>query len=132
MREHSLRIAQNVNGLTDAILPYVRPFSSKQADNLASRRRREWRSEEIHPGLAPSTSLTPAQKHEARSVPPASTQPESTRPSADGTPSDLEMINLADEERNGLEIASAALGQPDRVGDVPFYAGKLDQPCTQI
>lgn len=30
---------------------------------------------------------------------------------------------MADEERNGLEIASAALGQPESVGEVPFYTG---------
>lgn len=32
--------------------------------------------------------------------------------------------NPEDEERNGLEIASAALGRPEKVGEVPFYAGK--------
>lgn len=32
--------------------------------------------------------------------------------------------NPEDEERNGLEIASAALGQPEKMGEVPFYAGK--------
>ncbi|KAJ5923335.1 fungal-specific transcription factor domain-containing protein [Penicillium verhagenii] len=41
-----------------------------------------------------------------------------------GTPSDFDMNNMADEEHNGLEIASAALGQPASVGEVPFYTGK--------
>jgi hypothetical protein len=35
--------------------------------------------------------------------------------------------NPEDEERNGLEIASAALGQPEKTGEVPFYAGKRRQ-----
>lgn len=30
---------------------------------------------------------------------------------------------IQDEERNGLEIAAAALGQPEGVGQVPFYTG---------
>lgn len=32
---------------------------------------------------------------------------------------------IQDEERNGLEIAAAALGQPEGVGQVPFYTGAL-------
>lgn len=32
--------------------------------------------------------------------------------------------NIEEEERSGLEIASAALGQPERTGEVPFYTGK--------
>ena len=35
--------------------------------------------------------------------------------------------NPEDEERNGLEIASAALGQPEKMGEVPFYAGMRKQ-----
>lgn len=35
--------------------------------------------------------------------------------------------NPEDEERNGLEIASAALGRPEKVGEVPFYAGKRNE-----
>jgi hypothetical protein len=31
--------------------------------------------------------------------------------------------NPEDEERNGLEIASAALGRPEKIGEIPFYAG---------
>lgn len=30
---------------------------------------------------------------------------------------------MVDEERNGLEIASAALGQPESAGEIPFYTG---------
>lgn len=30
---------------------------------------------------------------------------------------------IQDEERNGIEIAAAALGQPERAGQVPFYTG---------
>lgn len=30
---------------------------------------------------------------------------------------------IQDEERNGIEIAAAALGQPEGVGQVPFYTG---------
>lgn len=32
-------------------------------------------------------------------------------------------FGIQDEERNGIEIAAAALGQPERVGQVPFYTG---------
>lgn len=32
--------------------------------------------------------------------------------------------NIEEEEQTGLEIASAALGQPERTGEVPFYTGK--------
>lgn len=35
---------------------------------------------------------------------------------------------MADEERNGLEIASAALGQPESVGEIPFYTGIESSP----
>ena len=34
-----------------------------------------------------------------------------------------EAHDIEDEERNGDEIAAAALGQPRRVGQVPFYTG---------
>lgn len=30
---------------------------------------------------------------------------------------------LQNEERSGMEIASAALGKPERVGQVPYYTG---------
>lgn len=33
--------------------------------------------------------------------------------------------NIEEAERNGIEIAAAVLGQPQRVGEVPFYTGKL-------
>lgn len=33
--------------------------------------------------------------------------------------------NIEEEERNGIEIAAAVLEQPQRVGEVPFYTGKL-------
>ena len=32
--------------------------------------------------------------------------------------------HIEEEERSGLEIASAALGQPERTGEVPFYTGR--------
>jgi hypothetical protein len=44
----------------------------------------------------------------------------------EGTPVLNERNNIEDEERNGLEIAAAALGQPQRVGQVPFYTGNED------
>ncbi|RAL05303.1 Zn(II)2Cys6 transcription factor [Aspergillus ibericus CBS 121593] len=34
-----------------------------------------------------------------------------------------ERFTIQDEERNGLEIAEAALGNPERAGQVPFYTG---------
>lgn len=33
------------------------------------------------------------------------------------------LSNIEDEQRNGLELAEAALGQPRRIGEVPFYTG---------
>lgn len=33
--------------------------------------------------------------------------------------------NIEEEEQTGLEIASAALGRPERTGDVPFYTGRI-------
>jgi hypothetical protein len=35
--------------------------------------------------------------------------------------------NPEDEERNGLEIASAALGRPEKIGEIYFYAGKKEE-----
>lgn len=35
--------------------------------------------------------------------------------------------NPEDEERNGLEIASAALGRPEKIGEIHFYAGKKEK-----
>ena len=45
--------------------------------------------------------------------------------SADATAA-REAHDIEDEERNGDEIAAAALGQPRRVGEVPFYTGNND------
>ncbi|KAJ5928821.1 fungal-specific transcription factor domain-containing protein [Penicillium verhagenii] len=39
---------------------------------------------------------------------------------------------MADEEHNGLEIASAALGQPASVGEVPFYTGEQTGPTSAL
>ncbi|KAL4786961.1 fungal-specific transcription factor domain-containing protein [Aspergillus varians] len=38
-------------------------------------------------------------------------------------PGSGEQYNIQDEERNALEIAEAALGNPERAGQVPFYTG---------
>nr|UPX44679.1 hypothetical protein FAC6B23_13 [Penicillium fuscum]UXX61836.1 hypothetical protein FAC4N16_09 [Penicillium fuscum] len=46
--------------------------------------------------------------------------------------SDPRLRNFEDEERNGLEIASAALGQPERVGEVPFYTGERTGPTSAL
>ena len=35
-----------------------------------------------------------------------------------------ERFTIQDEERNGLEIAEAALGKPEQAGQVPFYTGE--------
>ncbi|KAF3391515.1 hypothetical protein F1880_007907 [Penicillium rolfsii] len=40
--------------------------------------------------------------------------------------------NPEDEERNGLEIASAALGMPEKIGEVPFYAGGQTGPTSTL
>jgi hypothetical protein len=63
-------------------------------------------------------------------VPPPDTTANSTQtfqrhsagpPAISGT---AEQYSIQDEERNGLEIAAAALGNPGRAGQVPFYTGK--------
>ena len=51
---------------------------------------------------------------------------EETAHIGDGTSLLNEGNNIEDEERNGLEIAAAAIGQPQRVGQVPFYTGNQD------
>ncbi|KAJ5241152.1 C6 transcription factor [Penicillium citrinum] len=40
--------------------------------------------------------------------------------------------NIEDEEQTGLEIASAALGRPERTGDVPFYTGEQTGPTSAL
>ncbi|KAL2828388.1 C6 transcription factor [Aspergillus cavernicola] len=40
--------------------------------------------------------------------------------------------NIESEERNGLEIAAAALGQPQRTGQVPFYSGEGTGPTSAL
>lgn len=52
----------------------------------------------------------------------------SPRPRAlhdEATPADRErhgeQDTIQDEERNGIEIAAAILGKPERAGQVPFY-----------
>lgn len=60
---------------------------------------------------------------EPRNIPGFRTQSEQTTPSATRSPSGTRVNNIEDEERFGLEIASAALGKPERAGEVPFYAG---------
>ncbi|KAE8331342.1 fungal-specific transcription factor domain-containing protein [Aspergillus sergii] len=43
-----------------------------------------------------------------------------------------EAYDIEDEERNGDEIAAAALGQPRRVGEVPFYTGDQTGPVSTL
>ncbi|KAE8374677.1 fungal-specific transcription factor domain-containing protein [Aspergillus bertholletiae] len=43
-----------------------------------------------------------------------------------------EAHDIEDEERNGDEIAAAALGQPRRVGEVPFYTGDRTGPASTL
>ncbi|KAF5855950.1 hypothetical protein ETB97_008154 [Aspergillus alliaceus] len=43
-----------------------------------------------------------------------------------------ELHNIEDEERNGNEIAEAALGQPRRAGEVPFYTGDGTGPASTL
>ncbi|KAE8408280.1 fungal-specific transcription factor domain-containing protein [Aspergillus pseudonomiae] len=43
-----------------------------------------------------------------------------------------EAHDIEDEERNGDEIAAAALGQPRRVGEVPFYTGDRTGPVSTL
>ncbi|KAL4910973.1 hypothetical protein BDW74DRAFT_172427 [Aspergillus multicolor] len=44
-------------------------------------------------------------------------------PAQIGTSRSTSQHDIQDEERNGLEIAAAALGNPERAGQVPFYTG---------
>ncbi|KAB8271122.1 fungal-specific transcription factor domain-containing protein [Aspergillus minisclerotigenes] len=43
-----------------------------------------------------------------------------------------EAHDIEDEERNGDEIAAAALGQPRRVGEIPFYTGDRTGPVSTL
>ncbi|RAK71132.1 Zn(II)2Cys6 transcription factor [Aspergillus fijiensis CBS 313.89] len=56
----------------------------------------------------PTMPRTPAFQRVSANSPPASAS---------------ERYSIQDEERNGLEIAEAALGNPERAGQVPFYTG---------
>ncbi|KAE8337115.1 hypothetical protein BDV24DRAFT_140595 [Aspergillus arachidicola] len=40
--------------------------------------------------------------------------------------------NIEEAERNGIEIAAAVLGQPQRVGEVPFYTGGQTGPTYAL
>lgn len=44
----------------------------------------------------------------------------------EGAPLPREGNVIDDEERNRLKIAAAAIGQPQRVGQVPFYTSEQD------
>ncbi|PYH99433.1 hypothetical protein BO71DRAFT_314053, partial [Aspergillus ellipticus CBS 707.79] len=57
----------------------------------------------------------------SREINPRPTHGPSTKSPAGSRSS--EQLSIQDEERNGLEIAAAALGNPERAGQVPFYTG---------
>ncbi|KAJ5619291.1 fungal-specific transcription factor domain-containing protein [Penicillium lagena] len=65
-------------------------------------------------------------------VPSLHIQSEHPTPSLRRASPDPALDNFEEEERNGLEIASAALGQPERVGEVPFYAGERTGPTSAL
>ncbi|PYH81781.1 putative Zn(II)2Cys6 transcription factor [Aspergillus uvarum CBS 121591] len=54
---------------------------------------------------------------------PAFQRPPSESPAPAPATSASERYSIQDEERNGLEIAEAALGNPEQAGQVPFYTG---------
>lgn len=70
----------------------------------------------------PTRSQEPPLAHATRSadLAPRRTQSEQATPRT----ADHRLGNIEEEVRSGLEIASAALGQPQRTGEVPFYTGE--------
>jgi hypothetical protein len=61
--------------------------------------------------------------NEAAQIDPIRAYPAQSTATTRNSSSNPGLSNIEDEERNGLDIAAAALGQPRRVGEVPFYTG---------
>lgn len=57
--------------------------------------------------------------------------PQQTLPPSRSPIVNYECDNVENEERNGIEIAEAALGQPHRAGEVPFYTGNRSETFTK-
>ncbi|KAB8218902.1 fungal-specific transcription factor domain-containing protein [Aspergillus novoparasiticus] len=145
-RQRKVRCSLTVTGVPcagctqDAIECIVNRKQGKgtqQTDSLAPRRRRQGHSSAIDshiPTSAASANPAPCPIDERRpsGLPPCDTQAENTTRTANGSPSDFEVYNMADEERNALEIASAALGQPDSVGEIHFYTGEQTGPTSAL
>ncbi|KAJ5127375.1 fungal-specific transcription factor domain-containing protein [Penicillium atrosanguineum] len=68
-----------------------------------------------------SSQINSIQNHSAQST-----------PSARHTLLNPGLSNIEDEQRNGIEIAEAALGQPRRIGEVPFYTGDQTGPTSAL
>ncbi|OGM48902.1 C6 transcription factor [Aspergillus bombycis] len=80
---------------------------------------------------SPSQPLpqTPACRVE---LPAFQVQPQQHEPLSADASAAREVHDIEDEERNGDEIAAAALGQPRRVGEVPFYTGDRTGPVSTL
>ncbi|KAJ5677317.1 fungal-specific transcription factor domain-containing protein [Penicillium maclennaniae] len=71
--------------------------------------------------MSEASPIDPIRNHSAQST-----------PSARHTLTDPVLSNIEDEQRNGIEIAEAALGQPRRIGEVPFYTGDQTGPTSAL
>lgn len=107
-------------------------LSTKQS-RLAPRQRRQSPGEAFDSNFIPSMNQEPSltSAPDPPDVPNFHIQSEHPTPSLRRASPDPGLDNFEDEERNGLEIASAALGQPERVGEVPFYAGRENKSMRQ-
>jgi len=96
----------------------------QQLDRLRSPNPCRESRQPIDSGVASINDQEPPRMHPTESVNVAPTSGLSRQGtvSTNGTPQYRD--NIEDEEQTGLEIASAALGRPERTGDVPFYTGK--------
>ncbi|PYI13899.1 hypothetical protein BO99DRAFT_426758 [Aspergillus violaceofuscus CBS 115571] len=99
-------------------LPAERGKSARTSRRNASARHRLRSSPSIRGALTGGNVLRPPRT-------PAFQRPPSESPVPAPAPatSASERYSIQDEERNGLEIAEAALGNPEQAGQVPFYTG---------
>ncbi|KAJ5220564.1 fungal-specific transcription factor domain-containing protein [Penicillium chermesinum] len=145
-RKRKVRCSLTVTGIpcagcaqdaTECIVNPRQAKGTKQNDRLGPRCRRQ-----VHAETANSNLATGA--YQARQIPHPSNEPtsaglpalnprvENTRRILDRDPSENEVNNMAEEERSGLDIASAALGQPNSVGEVPYYTGEQTGPTSAL
>ncbi|KKK21761.1 hypothetical protein ARAM_001698 [Aspergillus rambellii] len=86
----------------------------------------------VTPSLRP---IAPAQTHGVNGSSSSNKNDLPSEPNVAGntaTPLSGGPHNIEAEERNGVEIATAALGQPQNVGEVPFYTGEGTGPTSAL